>query len=315
LKKYLESLGKTVRHQFPVKFKVEDVKRNADLPYFNEVESGDTRELLKSNEFDAVILVDGSNVFQFYDTTVSEDDPPKFLELKKVLLVDHHPEQHEKIATKVVRETKASSTAEVIFRELLPAHFIDKDIATLGYKAIMSDTGNFQWNFFSSTLEVCAKLLDRGINIDLIIDQFSFNKTKESFELLSLVIENLTFDEKLGSCFLLLSNSARKKLNIDPRKLKIIRDIFLFDVARRIPEYPRGFFIYEGDNDTVHIHGRGSSLRNKISLPKLFGSLGSNSGGHFNASGMVYEGGFEEYKEKFLVALAKAVKESTEAEK
>ncbi len=90
LKKYLEHLGKDVRLFFPMEMTEEEKDFNKWLPYFDEVEGKDTREILSSKNFDVLFLLDGANLVQFYDSSETTDNPPNLAIYDKRIHIDHH---------------------------------------------------------------------------------------------------------------------------------------------------------------------------------------------------------------------------------
>ncbi|MDQ3956912.1 MAG: bifunctional oligoribonuclease/PAP phosphatase NrnA [Actinomycetota bacterium] len=78
--------------------------------------------------------------------------------------VDHHP-GNSNFGTHNVVVTGASSTAELAARLLVDAGVeIDRDIATLLYTGIVTDTGRFQYEATTpDTLRLAADLLERGV--------------------------------------------------------------------------------------------------------------------------------------------------------
>lgn len=304
LKKYLEAQGIKVRIVHPEHITQADKHSFSPLPYFSEIEEQDTRELLKQKSFDLLVMVDGGNLSQFYDAS---SDPNKVPDLKiydKRIQIDHHL-TNEQLGTLNIYKTEVSSTTELILSEIIPTEFIDQDIATLGYAGIVGDTGNFRWNFYPSTMSQVATLLSKGANKDLILNKLFFSRSKLSLEMLTLAIQNIVFDDTLGSVFLYLPFKFIKENSIDENKLSILTDEFTSGIAIVIEGYHRGFVIHEKALGVIKISARGSSFGNKINLPNVLAELGGRSGGHFNACGATIEGNFEEVKNKLLKTLQK----------
>lgn len=310
LAQYLKKLGKVVKVVFPREKRRGDDNFNY-LPYFDSIEFIDSREVVVREKFDSLILVDSPNLLQFHDDKKIDKPLIDLSVFSKILHIDHHAGQPEKFGTDIVYDSKVSSTVEIILTELIPDEFIDKNISTLGYAAILGDTGTFQWNCYPSTYRLTGLLVERGAETEIIINRLNFNKDRQYFDLLALAINNTQYQNGLGATFLFLSKEFAEKNNLDDFKLRLIKDIYSYDIARRIPEYPLGFVFTQdtGRPGLIHISARGNDLINKLDLPKFFASLGGNSGGHFNAAGMDFEGNFEDCKEKFLKVLEKAVKD------
>ncbi len=300
-KKYLESLGIQTRQVFPREKTKKQKEAFSYLPFFNEVEFTDTRLLLAQKNFDLLVMVDGGNLNQFYDTSESFDNSINLDIYEKRVNIDHHL-TNQKLGDLMIHRVEVSSATELAL-ELLPDEFITPEIATLGYAGIVGDTGNFKWNFFSSTLKMAAKLIEKGANTEQILEKFFFSKTRQDLELLRFVLDNIIFVEELRTCFLYLPIELLTKNQIDREKLDIIKDIFKAEFARSIQGYDRGFILVPKNEKFISVSGRGSNLNNKIALPELLDQLNGRGGGHFNAAGTDVEGTFDEIKEKLLSAL------------
>lgn len=307
LKKYLETQGIKVKIVHPEHITQADKQSFSALPYFSEIEEQDTRELLKHKSFDLLIMVDGGNLTQFYDASVTADNLPDLKIYDKRIQIDHHL-TNEQLGTLNIYKTDVSSTTELILNEIIPTEFIDQDIATLGYAGIVGDTGNFKWNFYPSTLSITSTLLSKGANKDLILNKLYFSRSKLSLEMLSFAILNIVFDDSLGAVFLYLPFKFMKENSIDENKLSVLTNEFSSSVAIAVEGYPRGFVIYEKGPGIIKISARGSSYGNKINLPKVLAELGGRSGGHFNACGATIEGDFNQVKNRLLQELKKYLK-------
>lgn len=304
LKKYLEHLGKEVRLMFPMEMTKEEKEQNNWLPYFDEVEDRDTREILSRKNFDVLILVDGANLIQFYDSSETADNPPNLSIYDKRIHTDHHQEI-ENLGTHTLHNSEAAATAEILLTEVVPESFIDKNIATLGYTAVAGDTGNFRWNFSPKTLRLTAMLLEKRADTLLFLDKYFFSKTKNYFEMLAFAIENTEYFGDLGTALLFLPCRKLREEHIDGDKLSMLKMAFDTEFARRVAGYPRGILLYEKKPGEIRCSARGANLRNKVSLLELLAEVGGNSGGHFHAAGLQVEGNFEEVKKSLLIALEK----------
>lgn len=307
LKKYLESLNIKTRLMYPTKFQPEDKQFFSFLPYFTEIKDGDTREILKKRSLDLLIMVDGSNLVQFYDAQYDSSDPPDLSIYPKRIHIDHH-QFPEPLGELTFHTKDTSSTTEIVLTRIIPEEFIDKDIATLGYAALVGDTGNFMWSFYPATFQVAARMLTAGAEASLILDKLFFSQTTKGLQAIKFAIEHTQFDDKLATTFLFLPYPKIKKLRIDDQTIGEIKRAYEEHICKTIPDYPRGIIVYEKEPGKINISGRGNTLRNKISLPELFAKLGGNSGGHFNAAGAKIEGDFFEIKKKLLNGLQTSLK-------
>lgn len=297
MKKYLQHLGLDVTFRFPKELSEEEISRNSYLPFFNEFESGDTRNFLVDDSFDTWVLLDGVNWIQFYDFKNDDLTAPILNKNKKIIQIDHHPGNPEDLTELQIKNESASSTIEILLTEIIPESFLNKEFATLGYFGLMGDTGNFRWKFSATTMELASKLLKNGANpTELIENMFSLKK-REYLEMLKYVLDNVEYDEDLKTVFLFLPLEKQENDSLNGDNYKLIRDAFLSEIAINVIGYHRGFIVSEfKTKGRLKISGRGSTLNNNISLQDMFKELGGNGGGHFNASGMEAYCDFEEFK-------------------
>lgn len=295
MKRYLEYLGKNVRMLFPRELLQEEKDYNAYLPFFEEFTSRDTRPDLEKGDFDTLILLDGTNWEQFYDYKNTSLPMPKLDKCKKIIQIDHHLGNPEDLATFQIKNSKASSTVEVILTEVVPIDFIDTKLATLAYAGLVGDTGNFRWNFNPGTLKIAGLLLERGAEPSATLDKLFFSKTKDYLKMLSYAIDNTEYDDELHAQFLCLSSDKKKSDGITEDEADTAKRAFHNEISRSVQGYSIGFVINQDLNTgIVHIGARGNNLTNEVNLPIMLSMMGGNGGGHFNAAGMDCSGDFEE---------------------
>lgn len=309
LKRYLEFLGKKVTLMFPRKISKKEKEEYSFLSGLEQVEDRDTRKVLKKKNFDLLIFVDGPNLVQFYDSR-KEGPPPDLSVYDKRIRIDHHQESGEPLSTYNIIRTNTSSTVELILSDLVPEEFIDQKIVSLAYPALVGDTGNFKWNFYPSTMRLVAKMLQLGLNPYPVIDKMVMTRTQGYLKMLAFAIEHTRYRKDIGSSFLCLSHQELQAKGIDKEKLIDLKNAYNADVARMVPGYPRGFFLYEEKPGLISVSARGNYLNNKINLPKLLAYLGPNGGGHFNACGNKVAGNLEEIKGRLAGFLKKSLEDA-----
>lgn len=309
LKKYLEHLGKKVRLIYPQSFTKEEKEYYSFLPYFVEIEDQDTREVLSKKNFDSLIFVDGANFSQFYDSEKNEANSPDFTVYNQRINIDHHLYNLGELGTLTFHRPSASSTTEIVMTDFIPDAFIDKNIATLAYCGLMGDTGNFKYNFSPVSLVLASKLMEKGADYLVAIDRYFYGKSKTYIQMLDFAIDNTVYDDNLATTFILLPYQKLQKANIGSYELTELKRAVELDLARSVCGYPRTMMIYEKEAGKINIMARGSSLHNRISLPKLFGEISINSGGHFNASGLSIEGNFEKITQEVKTKLKRYLDE------
>ncbi|EKD64506.1 MAG: DHH subfamily 1 protein [uncultured bacterium] len=305
LKKYLESLNKKVTLVFPMKLTEREKDFYKILPHFDEVEDRDTREFFKKKIFDLLILLDGSNLAQFYESSNKKENKPALEAYDRRIHIDHHLKNGE-LGTHTIRKTEVSSTAEIIMDEIIPKNFIDEKIATLGYAAIMQDTGNFKWSFYSSSLKLAGMLLEKGAEPFELLERSFFSKTKTYLAMLKFAIENIEYRDDIATSFLFLPYRKMREEGINDEKLSELKRAFEVELAISVKGYARGIFIYEKRPKQIAISARGSNIHNKINLPKMLSGIGLEGGGHFNSCGFSTERDFKKVKDLIVGAIEEA---------
>lgn len=289
LKKFLESKGKRVKIIISKQITSLDEKTReiySSMPFFDEIEFIDSREI-NPNDFDLLFLLDGANLIQFYDSSKSQLNPLDLSKFKSVIHIDHHTQHPEELGNMCIYDPHASSTTELILKNFIKDSFITNEIALLGYAAIVSDTGNFRWKISASTFYVTAKLLEKNIDYNRILNFELFTKSKSYLEYLPWIIESLEYDEASGIMFFSISHEKQKELSISSEKLSEIRRVFQDNIAAFFEGYPIGIMIVQRNEKDVSIYAKGNNYSNKINLPKLFMPLGGNGGGHFHFCSVV----------------------------
>lgn len=313
LKKYLESLGKTVKLSFPLPFTEDNKDLYSILPYFEEVEDRETREVLSKQNFDLLVLVDGVNWSQFYGSPSADEVDPEIKVYPKRIHIDHHPQHPETLGTTNIWSNEVSSTGELILTQIIPEEFVDSKIATLGYAAILGDTGCFRWELHPSSFELTGKLLQKGAQALEVIDRFFYSKTPDYLQTLAYAIKNVEYYPNLQTSFVFLPWEKIQQDKLDPLELNRLKEAVKMDLAKAVKGYPRMIFMREIAPGKIGIDGWANNLRNNIRLPDVFRALGGNGGGHFNAAGALIEGDFGKIKISLLDLLEKNLKISLDS--
>ncbi len=118
-------------------------------------------------------------------------DGPHALKGKRVVKIDHHPDE-DPYATQQIVDTSVSSTSEMI-AELAEAWglALDEESAFLLFAGIVGDTGRFQFrNATPRTFEVAAKLLSFGIDTGRLYRQM-YKTDLATLQLQGYVLQNV----------------------------------------------------------------------------------------------------------------------------
>lgn len=112
---------------------------------------------------------------------------------RQTINIDHHQTNNRFGKINYVAPEK-SSTCELLFDLIESDNVIDKEVATLLYLGISTDTGNFMHNNTKpETLSAAAKLLALGADQQLIVNSFYKNNTKNKLVLTAKAIESMRF--------------------------------------------------------------------------------------------------------------------------
>ena len=107
--------------------------------------------------------------------------------------IDHHRTNNRFAKINLVAPDK-SSTCEHLFDLIESDGVIDRETATLLYLGISTDTGNFMHsNTAPETLSAASKLLALGADLNLIVNGFYKNNTKNKLMLTAKAIESMRF--------------------------------------------------------------------------------------------------------------------------
>lgn len=111
------------------------------------------------------------------------------------ITIDHH-EANKNEATYTFVDEKISSTAEIIAN--LAKEFpdiLDKNIATLLYAGIVSDTSSFYKRTTPSTMKIASTLLEYDVDNSFVIKNTTKNISLREATILSHMFANLVYDE------------------------------------------------------------------------------------------------------------------------
>lgn len=281
LKKLLENKRKNVKLVFSRKISKKETENNSYLPFFKEIIPIDSREAIRQDIYDTAILLDGSNLIQFYDFKKSLEPKLNLESFKNVIYIDHHPKLSGEIhASTVIWDPKASSTIEVIFTYLYDPNMIKNKLATLAYAALVGDTGNFKWNFNSKTLELGSIFAKNNADVGLILQKYFRNNKKDDLKLIKLIVENLKHNKNLNIQWLILDLKKVTKLNLNKEMIKDIERIFSHQIATLYKDYKIGICLIQENKNSTRVVAKGDEVKNKVDLANLLKKAGTNGGGH-----------------------------------
>lgn len=259
------------------------------LPYFSKFNC-------ESNfDYDLAVAVDTGDVGRLGETAFK-----KFSKIKKNIVIDHH-EIHEDFSKNTLRESDSASTTQIlykIFKEYNSA-LIDKNIATLLYAGIVTDSGGFTFeNCSSETYSIASELVSYGINHSEICERLLKRVSKEVFRLRNSVLSKTKFYEngKIGIIVFRTEDfESTGTCEADTDGIvNYVRDVEGVDLAVSIAEI--------GDKK-FKVSFRTANEINAAACAKCFGG-----GGHIRAAGCRVYGYFEDVYRKILDVCVEMIK-------
>jgi len=257
------------------------------LPKADKVSS----ELKENEHFDLVIAVDCGDEKRVGDHFVLR-------ELAKTIVnIDHHPDNSNFGDINYIETI--SSVAEMIFKLLKKMKVkIEKDIATCLYVGIMTDTGNFRYDYTTAeTLDIAASLTRAGAKISSIAMSVYETRTFSSIKILGAAMYRLERSESGNVAWTVLPKQLMDSLGAKSEDLTglvdHIRSIKGVDVA----------ILFREEEDGIKVNFRSKF---KVNVSEIAKTLGG--GGHIRASGAILQGDLESVKEKVLAEVFKVLK-------
>ncbi|MBU1651704.1 bifunctional oligoribonuclease/PAP phosphatase NrnA [bacterium] len=136
--------------------------------------------------FDAVLAVDAATLERIGDTAklIQPGQP--------IINIDHHADNPEYGHLNIIFP-EAASTTEILFQIAVTLNLpIDKDLATLLYTGLVTDTGGFRYsNTSARAFQAACDLTQRGANPNQIAEAVFASNTESSIRMLTNALSNL----------------------------------------------------------------------------------------------------------------------------
>jgi len=210
------------------------------------------------------------------------------------ITIDHHPIVDKNVLEGYI-DAKAASTTEVLYSLInkmkLP---IDKPIATCLLTGIITDTNSFQnQNTSDKTLRISGELLNRGANLQRIMQWVYGKKTLNTWKLLGKALNNLQINTKYNLIYTYLTYNDLKYLGVTKDETGGISNFLILSLrdARVI------MTLIEEEEGVIKV-----SLRTRdknVNLTKIAEMFGG--GGHKAASGFKIDGKITENNGKIKI--------------
>lgn len=214
-----------------------------------------------------------------------------------VINIDHHPDNTKFGDINLIKNI--SSVSEILFRLFREMGVkITKEIAACLYAGIMTDTGNFRYDYTTAeTFDTAAFLARAGADISRIAMAVYESKTQSSVKVLGAAMYRLE-----------TSKSGKVAWTVLPRKLmdsigaKSEDLTGIVDQIRSIKGVEVAVLFREED-DGIKVNFRS---KYKVNVSVIAKKLGG--GGHIRASGAILDVKLEDAKEKVLSEVFKVIK-------
>ncbi len=247
---------------------------------------------VEEDEYDLLIALDSSDYTRL---AMSTDDYNK---AKKVIMLDHHQISKPYGDFRYINDNKSSaSEIAYLFIKYLGVE-IDKEMATLLYTGIMTDTGSFNYsNANADTFRATAELLDCGAESVYVCKKLNDTMKEAKLKLIGKTIDNMEvfYNGKLRYSF--VSYEEIHALGINDED------------SEGMTNYLRSV---EGTEVAVYVRGR-SDGTNKVSMRSGGNidvseiAIAFGGGGHPRAAGYTMKDEVEIEKEKLIKAVGEMI--------
>jgi phosphoesterase RecJ-like protein len=279
MKELLYILGKTafiVNHdQVPEHYKF--------LPKADEIST----DLKKKIDFDAVLVLDCPTLKRI---GAVRDLIPQG---KPVINIDHHISS-EKFGDVNWVDANASSTGEMVYRIYKEMEIpLTREIALCLYIAILTDTGNFNYDNTSRlTHEIAGELLGYGLDPAVVSESVYEQRTMEDIRFLGMVLSTLKVNRAGDVAYLEITRQMIKETGAELAKAE-----GFINYARSIGGVKIAIVFKEDlkDQNRINISFRSKGDIDVNGIAAYFGG-----GGHTKASGCTLAGSLAEVEKRVL---------------
>jgi bifunctional oligoribonuclease and PAP phosphatase NrnA len=197
-------------------------------------------------------------------------------------------------------DTSASATAEILYRLIKKMGVpFNKDIATLIYTGILTDTGSFRFsNTNLAAFTICEEMVDIGVEPYNIAKYVYGTYSLGRLKLLNLALDSIELSKNGKLSMMTLKKHMFSETNTHPEDVD-----GMINYAKRIEDVKVAVLIQEDLNGADHRSHPSLyhvSLRSDgtVDVAKIAANLGG--GGHFSAAGFSTESTLEELKSKLF---------------
>jgi len=245
----------------------------------------------KNTDFDVAIAVDCGDIKRLGRNINIRSHA------KTLINIDHHPDNTKFGDVNYVRDI--SSVSEMIY-ELFGVFGIkiNKEAATCLYTGIMTDTGNFRYDYTTpQTLRIAASLAENGANISRIAMTVYEAKTIPSLKILGAAMYRLESSDSGKVVWTVLNKDLIKAVGAKSEDLTGIVDQLRSIKGAEVA------ILFREEADEIKVNFRSKFNINVSAIAKKLGG-----GGHVKASGAIMHGNIEDVKNKVLSEVFKVIK-------
>lgn len=232
--------------------------------------------IIGNNRVNKIILPKEGKIYDLAILLDCSDFNRTYSDIKKIskflIVIDHHPIKY-RISCDIYLYRPVSATAIIVYDIIKRLIKINSKIATGLYFAIVSDTNYFSNdNVDSLTHKISSNLIYYGANLQIIREIIN-SRTLEFYNLLSLVIPNIQYNEQYKIVSLIITREQIRQVNAHDSDASLI-----IDYIKNIKDCEVALLFIEGVKN-VRIRARSKNIKiNKVL--EYFGG-----GGHDKAAG------------------------------
>ena len=210
------------------------------------------------------------------------------------LVIDHHLPSDEPPSTKMVADTAACATGELIYDfATVMGLKVTPDIARALYVALLTDTGGFRFsNTSARCLSIAGQLIASGVEPEEMYGRLYASMPVGRLHLLRDALATLEVDPEYGISWISVAAGAAEQYGLRSEDLE------------GIAEHPRSIggtrlavFFRDLGHDKVKVSFRSTGDVDVNKFAKQFGG-----GGHARAAGALIDGSLETVRRKVIVA-------------
>ena len=241
------------------------------LPYFSKIVNPEIYRRLRFKPDVAIV----------FDCSSKERVGRPFEDIsdaRVIINIDHH-EGNTLFGDINLVSCDRSSVGEICFLIAKKLGCLNEKVAECLYVAILTDTGSFRHHFDVGTFNVSEKLLQTGIDPEIIAYNIYHNNSVPCLRLVGYALSNLQYDDKIRTAWTVLTGDIYRRTRALEQDTEIV-----VDMLRTIKDADIIFIVKEKKREIKF------SLRSRkgINVRRIAERFGG--GGHNNAAGFSFQG-------------------------